>query len=1699
MPKNFSEYVQEITDARLEIQSLQEQLYGKNETLKLYKSNLGTAQQNNLPTEALLMEIDSVQAHVVQLDDDLSRAYTVETDLVIDFRRVFPPTYTDLISNLDDKIPVLFFPIRIETVFKKFPPAPHTFNNIYELWVRIFPDDIAVQTHEDALTDNEQTEGRRYFEALAAEDSAVVKANAWDTLCRSFSNERAAWIVSKMTPTNYPFAYPAPGVPFPAGNIVFPVLTPKAESWTKQPEIRILPDAFMINCYRPNGSSFSTQGNNIPDVVKFGMDPSSNTGGFDNSTGGLVADSSVDWMLDFDAAISKGLGAKITIQEADYDNGFSRILVCGVKYSLTPQASQDRLERLWDSHHYTDGFSLLKQGTSTNNTETDDSGYSMKDYGNTITGATEIGAPLFTETPILEYKTDGQLFCEALGIEYDPLKHIHHSNSYDIRDSMYMNTILYQSTWGNYVNNLLYPNVSLDAADQLRAFFNDYIRSRGALPSIRTGVQPYGLLPATVHSRMDWANDPTEGINRNIWEVVSSLHGHWEEAVSYQAALPGGVPLHFRGTSSETSSQSQRLMNIFTQNAMATEYVQRIAMGPGYIWNSLVYAEGSGYAGNKEAWLDTQRAAMDKIRTETGLPLSSNPRIIQNSVTEEHSSVSIPMVADNVHPDSSLPLIEGSEHNYLSMLSVAHYPALRDDDYSYFIEQENQGGGGIEIGGEEIPSDPSDPSANGSVMLGIDTMLFRLSKQSMLLEYYEIACNILGLTASERVESEFINMVKGERYVGDPVSYEPIQGFTVPPYGSIYNSPPSYSPPSYDSPPMEEEFNLTRGGSRWAVLERPYGDYPSMAAYIDSPEMVESPLLRNMNAMRASFAALATNTVAELDMMFRTTLDSCTHRLDIWRLSLVNQRINVLRGITNGSVARSKGIYLGAYGWVENVKKKEKTTDSAPTSNFSGTIYKESTNEGFIHAPSINQAITAAVLRSGYVNRAEANNESPLSVNLSSERIRAALEIMEGMRNGQELAVLLGYEFERRVHELYPIAYGMDQYIEPLRKKYTLSNDITVQNVTPSEVAAIKSRNVVNGIAIAKKYQEYYNPANDNGTSQVLSQANITSTMVPPASETFKSFKKEIEWISNLMDAIGDISTSEGMFHIVQGNPVKSGAITDAISKGNLMAEPDVIDTPKTGLPVTQRFTMHFSDPNAFAYDWVDASHRSYAEPYLNKWLGQLFGSGDRIRCTITVSGESGNTEFTFHLNELYIQPIDFLYLCNDNLENDDSILSLLIRKQFRELHSIAEEDTIAIDYTRTSITFSKPMTEVLPIVRYAKRLITSCRPLNTLDYVAPTESDGILKQYDLSAFYSRVAAAISSFNSSVTLLEYSYATAEAVPANTDSSAEHNGLQNALFDFSKFGIEQTVFEFPMHNTDERRNVLRENAVSVRKETNKRKEQLDALSFNDPNITPVAPEDEAAFIQTGTDILKIIFGNAFVVLPPFKMPAQAQNILTSLNTADGGVGSLLDDHNEYIVDEWLSSIAKVKKNSANYELLSAVSAAVDFENFTGNRKVTAFQLPLDLNNANERWLGASANNLNDPDFPKEGKVSYGISLPFDSNVDFTDEYHVGFMVDEWLDVIPNQQETTGVAFHHDQPNAKAPQCLILGLTPAITGHWQWADMVDMLNETFDLAKQRAVDYEAISNVSSATPLATAVAMPYSAQYSTIGLNLQQLIF
>ena len=66
-------------------------------------------------------------------------------------------------------------------------------------------------------------------------------------------------------------------------------------------------------------------------------------------------------------------------------------------------------------------------------------------------------------------------------------------------------------------------------------------------------------------------------------------------------------------------------------------------------------------------------------------------------------------------------------------------------------------------------------------------------------------------------------------------------------------------------------------------------------------------------------------------------------------------------------------------------------------------------------------------------------------------------------------------------------------------------------------------------------------------------------------------------------------------------------------------------------------------------------------------------------------------------------------------------------------------------------------------------------------------------------------------------------------------------------------------------------------------------------------------------------------------------------------------------------------------------------------------------------------------------------------------------------------MPSATETTGISFQYDQPNAAPPQTILVAVPPEIDSPWTLWSLQQVLLETLDLARIRAVDPDALDEV------------------------------
>src|SRR5680860_1458708 len=111
---------------------------------------------------------------------------------------VLPKTTQELVSELGDNRPFLLLPLRIETRF-----TGESENR--KLLLRVYPDDIAVHSHEKELTRDEADASIQYWierhqasGAAPASEKELLEKGAWRALVNAYGGTRASWVAKEI-------------------------------------------------------------------------------------------------------------------------------------------------------------------------------------------------------------------------------------------------------------------------------------------------------------------------------------------------------------------------------------------------------------------------------------------------------------------------------------------------------------------------------------------------------------------------------------------------------------------------------------------------------------------------------------------------------------------------------------------------------------------------------------------------------------------------------------------------------------------------------------------------------------------------------------------------------------------------------------------------------------------------------------------------------------------------------------------------------------------------------------------------------------------------------------------------------------------------------------------------------------------------------------------------------------------------------------------------------------------------------------------------------------------------------------------------------------------------------------------------------------------------------------------------------------
>ncbi len=300
----------------------------------------------------------------------------------------------------------------------------------------------------------------------------------------------------------------------------------RPEVWTRGVEARALPDRWIAQAYRGGKLIHQAISPAIIEPLVLTLNPNANPADKVEPYGdGFTIAKELQWTIDFDAARAVGMAFEMPIEPSEIQLGFDRLLVFGVKPSAAPDANATSLSELLDNHHYTRGLAFVKQGTPTNNTSGQPSGFPPPDPNGAISFAVERNDQNLTAD------SDGVRFMRALGLGPDAAAHLANAGITEQVPAQAMNQALFPVTMGYFLEQMMAPQFGDEVVDAAREFFQNHLRARGPLPAFRVGAVPYGVLP--VSSLNGWLPDrETSSAEHNLPDLLRHLLPYWLSGVN---------------------------------------------------------------------------------------------------------------------------------------------------------------------------------------------------------------------------------------------------------------------------------------------------------------------------------------------------------------------------------------------------------------------------------------------------------------------------------------------------------------------------------------------------------------------------------------------------------------------------------------------------------------------------------------------------------------------------------------------------------------------------------------------------------------------------------------------------------------------------------------------------------------------------------------------------------------------------------------------------------------------------------------------------------------------------------------------------------------------------------------------------------------------------------------------------------------
>lgn len=1482
-------------------------------------------------------------------------------------------TGKDAFAQLDPAIPVTLFPIRLETVFSGDT-----------LKIRVFPDDIHVQDHDPTLTDDELEAGRLFWEKVTearANDDARAAAEVW--LTHMVTEERAVYVAEQTLGQSKPTTGKRKPTPAHLGCL------PK---FWRAVAYKRLTNGTLEEIKRTDGAA-------IPDKLAFDLLQG------ETETAGAPAPTNAVWLHDFAEAKKLGMGLEINL--ASYkklrSDGIALLLV----YGVGPKASTTQAKRVGDlfaTHRYSQGAAFQAQGVPTNLVNGAAGGMSSDPAAShgaltaLVDIAIEAGTPgkpaLLADTPKLPEIANAARLGTLLGQPgAGPFARMPGADRDEVEGPRWMNEALWPVTWGAYLDDLMKGHdgttyIPQAAQDNMRQMWRDDVRGGGPLPALRVGRQPYGILPVRAH------NVPKAWVDTSPWleymlvklrdialaatpqvpKLTPGGNGQTrDEQLATVVEVLSNVPHPIRFLARDlrdwrtesTNDLSWLLLAAFGMVWLAGDDPtydadSRSIMGQwGWAQAILTSSPDRDYGVGLHPLLfrslegenvtdgDDQIDVLQQLRSlmptyASGKTLVSAYAWIDYMIrqVEAHSDrlepyrnvlTGLPLangIRAMMSPDSDDPLIGWSRYSETAREVTQALVQGRDDD-------------------DGLPHRPSVYLAAAHGRVSKDTG----SKPFLKVLDAELSLRPLG-GSLKGVTYGSLKQVSRSKTAAAKTQVKAQRGRTA----AAATAPiASVTQPTVKWADRATAVTATGTGTITGIKDTVFEDSRVVVPRGDGPllkQLVDAAAARVPNGQRNGFRAaldhLQNLPPETLAWHMRETLGLASNRLDAWLTGLATRR---MREMDPKQTAQ-----IGGYGFVLDLKPDP--TETAPST-------------GFIHAPTMQQASTAGILRSGWENHGDQGTASPLAVNLTSKRLRAADRLIQSVSQGLKLGSILGQDFERALHDA-----NLDVHLDRMRKA-----------VLAYKNAPLEVKGPLDGLDLVEAYEAGALSADllaiTSGTARKRVEAAITATQAQ-------------------FDALGDAGLAEATHYLAQGNAARAAAILDAISMGE--APPSELRHARTDIAKSE-LVHHVclsltAVTKATPKTWTRASHHPALDAYVAGNLPDI--------SNLQIQVVTGETVIIVPLTDLGLSPLD-----------------------------------LVLEGARPGVLGQRAM---LSLVLNGDKLAPGTRALSSLivgaGSIAPDLED--FEEFCV-AFASHLGAMRPQWPSEMGLPQadpIAHLDRNAIAARI--AAHHDALTNAAEALNR-----------AHGDRDQRATLT---------------TLDEVSRLDmPQILPgpdiLSPDEPKAFWDFIRQAHTII-AQRIVALEGLGADSTTNDLEQGLNNMSGGtlpaelvwlelkspmaIAPSFNPPNPHQIGEWIALQAHVHEDLERFARARDTRALIAGP---ANPQLVVRQFSASPQTA---WLGTSL-----PQNDAAGGLSWICADGGGLQALKTRKPYVGYVIDGWTERLPAKEVTTGLAIQHDAPSSRAPQSILLAVTPDDKTPWSDDLLARTLIETLENAQVRAV--------------------------------------